>query len=304
MAQQDNISIYILNEKNKLITEDYIEKMFFSYGINYKVKNINIFRKAMVHTSYVHKNEEYWQQHRSKNTNQNLDPISNPNLAIPLQKESFEELEFVGDAVIHNILADYFSNRYQGMGEGFFTKLRTRIENGTTLAHFCRAIGLDQYILISRYIEKNNGRANNDNILEDAFESFIGAIYKDSNTDESNFENCRKFIINLLEKEVDFAELLYNETNFKDMLLQYFHTKKWRDPIYNKLNITGLDHQKVFTVSVTKRVTDRDVGTICGTGTGSSKKRAEQSAAKEALIRFGAYSENKISQNDTDIIEG
>lgn len=291
--ENQETSIYILNEHNKFITAEYIEKMFLSFNIDYKVKNIEIFKRSMTHTSYVLKSDEYWQSHRSKTTNKELDPISNPSLAIPLQTKSFEELELLGDAVLHLILADYLTKRYADTGEGFITKLRTRIESGDTLAHFCKVIKLNQYILISRYIEKNKGRYENNKILEDAFESFIGAIYLDTLDNESNFEKCRLFIISLLEKEVDFAEILYNETNFKDLLLQYFHVKKWKDPQYNKLNISGTEHKKIFTVSVTRRITDKDSGTICGSGSGSTKKKAEQNAAKEALIKLGAYVEHK-----------
>jgi ribonuclease III len=286
--QHDN-TLYILNEHNKFITIEYIETLFKQYGIDYKVNNIEIFKRATTHTSYIHKPDDYWQQHKSKTGSRDLDPISDASLAIPLQKVSLEELELLGDGVIHLILVDYFGRRYAGQGEGFITKLRTKIENGDTLSHFCRAIKLNQYILLSRYIEKNNGRQENCKIMEDAFEAFIGAVYMDiaPNSDTPNFNSCRNFIINLIEQEVDISEILFRENNYKDLLLQHFHIKKWCDPFYNKLNTSGIDHNKIFTVSVTKKVNMKDIGEICGIGIGTSKKKAEQDAAMKALQKLG-----------------
>ena len=278
---------YILNEKNVLITEKYIEDVLHEYGIKYKVVNIDNFRKAMVHSSYVIRDDAYWKLHRSKNRTQDKDisPISDINKAIPLQDKSYEELELLGDGVIHLILADYFTMRYEGQGEGFMTKLRTKIENGETLTMFTEKIGLNRYILLSRYIEHNNGRRDNKSILEDAFEAFIGALYRDS-ADSTNFEVCRRFIINLIEREVDIAEILHNENNFKDLLLQFFHVKKWGDPVYNTILQTNTPENKVFTVAVIKKENIKDIGEVCGTGSGSSKKKAEQQAAKDALGRL------------------
>lgn len=280
---------YILNEKNVLITSEYIESILREYGVIYNVKNIENFKKSMVHGSYVLRDDAYWKMHRSKNDRsreKEIIPISDPSKAIPLQDKSYEELELLGDGVIHLILADYFTTRYEDQGEGFITKLRTRIENGETLTVFAEKIGLNRYILLSRYIEQNNGRKENKSILEDAFEAFIGALYRDTVDGCTNFEVCRSFIINLIEREVDIAEILHNENNFKDLLLQYFHIKKWGDPLYNTiLQTTTLDN-KVFTVAVIKKENMKDIGVVCGTGSGSSKKKAEQQAARDALNKL------------------
>lgn len=275
---------YILNEKNKYITKEFIENTLKQYNTDYKVNDINNFINATVHTSYIEKDEEYWKSHRSAKNASDLKPIENPQDAIPLHKRSYEELELLGDGVIHLILVDYFCERYKGLGEGFITKLRTKIENGETLSHFCKLIGLNQYILISRYIEQNNGRDNNKRILEDVFEAFIGALYRDNINGKNNYDKCRSFIINLLEKEVDLSEMLYVDNNYKDKLLQYFHKMKWCDPIYTKVNTcTTKDNKKIFIVSVTRKKSHKDEGLICGTGKDYSVKKAEQDAAKNAL---------------------
>jgi len=287
-ASDVDLSLYILNEKNKLITTNYIENILQKYGVNHKVKNLEPFQMAMVHISYLIKSDDYWKAHRSKNTNKDLEPISDPSLAIPLKDVSYERLEFLGDSVIHKIIAAYLYNRYPDQDEGFLTKLRTKIENGNTLAEFSKIIGLDEYILISRYIEKNGGRENNKHILEDAFEAFIGALYLDAGDSV-----CHNFIFKLIEEEIDFADLLNNETNYKDILLQYFHQRKWVDPQYGPLDISGPDHKKIFTMYVKKRISPNDDGEIVGIGVGTSKKKGEQEAAYNALKFF-----NRIHSDD------
>ena len=182
--------------------------------------------------------------------------------------------------------------------EGFMTRLRTKIENSDTLASLCRAINLNKYVLISRYIEINEGRDKNKSILEDSFESFMGALFLDG-----GFDVCDKFMVNLMEKEVDFAELLFIETNFKDHLLQYFHKKRWEDPKYDALDISGPDHKKQFTMYVKCRKDPLDPGEIVGWGVSTSKKQGEQNAAKQALIKFGEIKENDESDTESLIEE-
>lgn len=291
----DDPSLYILNEKNVLITESYIEHTLLKYGIKHKVNNLENFRKAMIHTSYLLRDDEYWKQQRSKLTNKELDPISDPSKAIPLMTQSYERLEFLGDSVIHLVLAEYFYKRYENEDEGFMTKLRTKIENGDALAHLSKAINLNKYILLSRYIEKNGGRYNNQSILEDAFEAFIGALLLDS-----DFTVCKNFLIKLIEDEIDFAQILHKETNFKDMLLQYFHQRKWVDPVYDVLDISGPDHKKNYTMYVKRKTCATDDGEIVGMGVGLSKKKGEQAAARQALIDFGSLKEEE-SDNDSFI---
>jgi dsRNA-specific ribonuclease len=185
--------LFILNEKNKKITKKYIEGMLKKYGINLKVNNLKYFQRAMVHTSYQIRDltQNLKTNKNGKNRTSEFDPIKNPDDAIPLQDESYERLEFLGDSVLHLILAHYLWHRYANTeAEGFMTRLRTKIENGETLADLCKAINLNQYIFLSRFIEKNGGRENNFHILEDAFEAFMAALYL-----EAGFNVCKDFFI-------------------------------------------------------------------------------------------------------------
>lgn len=290
---------YILNENNTLITIKFIEKMLKEYGIQIKIKNVTIFREAMVHLSYLIRDEKFYANNKTKPyqiQSNDIEPLDDVSKAIPLQPESYERLEYLGDAIIHAILAEYIFKRYDHENEGFMTKLRTKIENGHTLSELSRKIGLNQYIVISRYVEKNGGRDTNKNILEDAFEAFIGALYL-----ETSFDICKKFIVTLIEKEIDFAQLLYQETNFKEKLLQYFHLRKWLDPIYGTLDISGPENKKMYTMYVKCRKNQQDEGQIVGMGIANSKKAGEQEACKQAMIHYGLYKDDNDSEYESEV---
>ena len=214
-----------------------------------------------------------------------IQPIDDVSKAIPLQAISYDRLEFRGDARLHDILADYLYERYPDKDEGFLTKLRTKLECGETLANLVRSMdSLHEYVLIARNIELVGGRSSNDHIFEDTFESLLGALFFDS---KKNYELCEKFAINVIEKHIDFADLIYNETNYKDLLLQFHHKMRWPDPEYGLIDIVEKDGKKYFNMFVKGQN-----GMINGTGLHSAKKKAEQEAAKSALYKFKALSDD------------
>ena len=288
---------YILNEKNKYITREYIESTLLKFGINIKIGMLEVFQQAMIHLSYLVRDERFYSNNKTKPyqiQSNDIEPLDDISKAIQLQKESYERLEFLGDAILHAILAEYLFNRYEKEDEGFMTKLRTKIENGDALSILSKIIGLNEYVVISRYVEKNGGRETNKAVLEDVFEAFIGALYS-----EVGYEVCRTFIITLIEKEIDLAQLLYQETNFKERLLQYFHLRKWLDPIYGVLDVSGPENKKMYTMYVKCRKTHQDEGEIVGIGVGTSKKNGEQNSAKQSLIQYGLYKEDDDSECDS-----
>lgn len=287
--------IFILNEKNTLITKKYIDSVLSKYHINHKINSLNNFIIATTHTSYCVSSYSTSDDgirgiHRIKEVSSNR--ISNPTKAIEMQHESYERLEFLGDSIIHAVLACYIFNRFSDQQEGFMTKLRTKLENSETLAHLTQVIGLDTYILMSRYLEEMNGRYNNIHILEDVFEAFIGALYLDA----YDFTKCSDLIIRLIESEIDIAEILCNETNYKDVLLQYAHTKKWPDPVYGTMRMTGTEN-KIYEMFV------KINGSIEGVGKGNSKKKGEQQAAASALRKFRVIHDDSDCSDDEYICE-
>ncbi|AYV76942.1 MAG: ribonuclease III [Barrevirus sp.] len=289
---------YILNEKNKYITKEYIEGLLKKHGgIDINIKNLEHFQRAMIHLSYLVRNEKFYKNNKTKAyqiQSNDIEPIK-PELisrTIPLQEDSYERLEFLGDAQLHLIFGEYLFKRYEKEDEGFLTKLRTKIENGDTLSVLSETIGLGEYVVISRYVELNGGRTSNRPLLEDAFEAFIGALYL-----ECGFEITKTFVVNLVEQEIDFAIMLSTVTNFKEKLLQYFHLKRWCDPVYGTLNISGNECSKLYTIYLKLKKNELDDGEVVATGSASSKKQAEQNAAKAFLIS------QRIFKEDDDEVE-
>jgi len=281
---------YILNEKNKFISTEFIETTLKKYSINHKVININNFRQAFIHISYL---KEQQLTEKFIKLLHELEPIDNKLIkkTIPLQENSYEVLEYLGDAVIHSVLAEYLFRRYPNADQGFLTTIRTRIEKGETLNKFSRNLGFHEYAIISRNIELSGGRENNINIMEDVFEAFIGALKL-----ETNYEICQKFITNLIDSMIDFADLINNDDNYKQLLMQYYHKNGYRTtPTYVLINTFDEKPRKKF-----EMIAKNPDGKIIGKGISTSKTHAAQLAAKEALIKLGAIKNNSSDESDDE----
>lgn len=280
---------YILNEHNKYITSSFIESTLKKYDIIHVVKDINNFNLAFIHVSYL-KDQQLTEKFIKLLTE--INPIDTKLIkkTIPLQNKSYEVLEFLGDAVIHAVIAEYLFRRYPDKDQGFLTKLRTKIEKGETLNKFSRKLGFHEYAIISRNIELSGGRQNNINIMEDIFEAFIGALKL-----ETNFETCQKFIINLIDLEIDFAELINNDDNYKEILMQYYHKNGYKTTPTYKLLQTIEDKPKKF-IMAAYSPDNKELGR----GTSTSKIQAAQYAAKEGLIKLGQININQTIEDLDD----
>lgn len=256
------------NEKNCLIDKKEILALLAIYD---DIHNENIYRRAFVHRSYcTRKNENFVEGN-----------VNCPEMCLPLQEESNERLEFLGDAVLHLVVAKYLFERFPAVNEGFLTTTRTKLVNGEMLASLSRKLGLNKYVLISNQIEANNGRENK-NILEDTFEAFIGAIFLDyEEANGTGFDHARDWIIYILENNVDFTELLTQNTSFKDRLVKYCQHNYQFIPQFREVDAVDRGNnsgQRMYTIFV------RDnTGNVIGIGKGNSKKQAELEASKKAL---------------------
>ena len=195
-----DLTPYILNECNQLITTDYIENILKDYVIKIKVKNIKIFQNAMTHISYLKRDSEYYKAKKIKRTTNNKDmkPIKNPQNCIQLQDKSYERLEFLGDAVLEIIVTEYLFVKYPDTLEGEMTSWRASLVNTKMLSETAQEFGFNDFPLLSAGEIKENGKARQ-YILADTLEAFIGALYLDS-----RLEICEKFIIkNLLKNNLD-----------------------------------------------------------------------------------------------------
>ena len=268
------------NPANRLIMPYDVEHIIKKFGETIEVKNIQFYRQALTHKSYVDKAE----YHNKEILDQYADVI---NKSIPLQSRSNERLEFLGDTFIKSIFSDYLFTRFPDDSEGYMTRLKMTMECRDSLAMLAKRIGLDQFLILSIQIEESSGRTS-DKLLEDCFESFIGALELDQ-----GFELVKKVLTNLLENDFDFAGLLYNDKNYKDALMRFYHSCKWSHPKYVELDHTGPTNMRIFRAGVK----DND-GNIISRGTGGTKKAAEQAAAKKALIHFHQLNQDQILEED------
>ena len=289
MFKNGDFKLHILNEHNIPITAEFIENTLEKYGLKHKVQNLKLFQTAMIHISYMNRNTI---TEKTARLLKDIKPIDDPKNAMELQKSSYGRLEYLGDAVIHHAIAEYLFIRYENEDEGFLTKIRTKLEKAESLSELSKKIGLHKYAVIARNVELAGGRQLNVHLTEDIFESFFGALSM-----EVSYKKCRDLFINIIEKEVDIAELIYNDDNYKDRLMQYFHKIKWTEPKYHENNDykdCSSPETRIFSMFVKNQS-----GDIIGIGTGASKGKAEQNAAKSALVTLGVIKEQE-EDNEND----
>lgn len=185
-----------------------------------------------------------------------------------------ERLEFLGDAVMDLIVAEYLCDKFKDIPEGDLSKLRAALVNEKSFAKLARMLNLGKSIIISNAEENNNGREKS-SILSDAFEALMGAIYL-----ESGLEASRKVAIELLESEYQDISLEALAKDYKTALQELTQGKFGITPEYRLLASKGPDHKKDFKMAVYLD------GKLYGEAVGKSKKDGEQKAAKIAIDRL------------------
>ena len=253
------------NSQNKLIDERNVIELLSIFD---SIGSINIYRRAFVHKSYcTRKNENF------------VDGNTHcPSDCLPLQEENNERLEFLGDAILHLVIAKYLFQRYPDVNEGFLTTTRTKLVNGDMLAFLSNCLGLKEFVLLSSQIEANNGRQNK-NILEDTFEAFIGAIFLDFEEKCGNgFKYANDWIIHVIETYVDFAELMTKSTSHKDRLVKYCQHNFQFIPKFYEIDVTEVHGKRVHTIYV-----KNNMGVVIAIGKGNTKKAAELDGAEQAM---------------------
>lgn len=183
---------------------------------------------------------------------------------------NYERLEYLGDAVLGVIVAEFLYHAFPARNEGFLTKMRSKIVNGDHLSMLTRQMGLTQ--LLDNRIQNEQASRH---ILGDAFEALIGAIYLDK-----GYRRTRRFVLRrVIRKHVDLVELERNETNFKSQLIEWAQKSRKEITFYTDLE----PYDPTLFISFV------GIGdTLFGSGTGGSKKEAEQNAAMETLKELNA----------------
>jgi ribonuclease III len=211
--------------------------------------NLGLLVEALTHRSYLNEHREYAGSHN-------------------------ERLEFLGDAVLELAATDFLFKKFPGKPEGDLTAYRAALVNTVSLAESAQALGIGDFLLLSKGESRDTGRAR-DVILADAFEAIIGAVYLDQ-----GFPSAEAFIAKNLYSKID--EVIANRSyqDAKSRFQEIAQEKRGITPSYKTLSEEGPDHSKFFTVGVFINAEE------IASGEGQSKQEAEQKAAEAGLDKM------------------
>ena len=184
---------------------------------------------------------------------------------------SYERLEFLGDAVLGLVVADHLYRRFPDEMEGFLTPLRARIVSRKACERTARRLNLGPYLRLSHELEARGGRRRGA-ILADCLESLVGAVYVDQ-----GLAAARDLIQRHVLDAVDLDDLAAQDEDFKSQLQKHAQARGWDLPEYHVKEVAGPPHDRIFTIHAYVN------GKSYGEGSATSKKRAEQKAARKAL---------------------
>jgi len=223
----------------------------FEDRIGYTFKQRDILNRALTHKSYAH-------EARQQDIRDN------------------ETFEFLGDSVLGFVVGDLLFRRFPTVDEGALSKIKAYLVSANSLAAKAREYGMGDVIYLGVGEEKSGGRKK-ESLLANLFEAMIAAIYLDGGIDPAR-ELIERSFVNDLER-IDSQDLLFHD--YKTALQELAQGKGLPLPEYNVIDEVGPDHDKRFIVEV-------KIGSLITRGEGSSKKEAQQEAAKHALVSFRA----------------
>lgn len=180
-------------------------------------------------------------------------------------RENNERLEFLGDSVIQLVITKYLYQRYADVSEGVMTKRRNRLVCGQVMSDIALSLGLGRYVVLG---ERSESKRWSSDVLEDAFEALVGVVFL-----EAGYEEAAKWVVSVYEENVNIAELLSDEIEYKDRLLKYFARTARPVPEF----AVASSGQSGFRASIT---TGRS--NVIGVGFGRTRRAAENDAAKNA----------------------
>ena len=219
--------------------------------INYQFEDLSLLNQALTHTSYSYE----------KNS-------ASPENTTP----NYESMEFLGDAILELLMSEFLFLSYPEEREGFLSKTRSQMVSTEQLSVLSRNLGLGDYLNLGRGEMKTGGQ-HKKAILADLFESLLAAIYLDGGP-----EKARSFFLEQFRNAFEnLSKGNFRMVNSKSTLQEQLHAMGLEEPEYILVHEEGPQHKKNFTVEVRSR------GRALATGSGSSKKTAEQDAAGNAL---------------------
>lgn len=211
--------------------------------------DLDLLNKALTHSSYANERKNSTEQHNQR-------------------------LEFLGDAVLDLVVAEYLYRSFTSMPEGEMTKLRARLVCESMLASCAIKLSLGENLLLGKGEAASGGRKR-PSILADAFEAVIGAAYIDG-----GYKSAEKFVLTALEDELTMISSGEQGNDYKTLLQELVQRDEALPIAYKILSEDGPDHNKTFKVAVSIDNRQR------GVGRGKSKKEAEQMAARQAIADF------------------
>jgi dsRNA-specific ribonuclease len=315
------------NTLNVEIQEQDVIFILSSYNVPIsKINNLKLYKRAFVHRSYV-------RRPNVENEKNNITIETRPMNCLALKTKSNERLEFLGDGILEAVIKFYLYYRFPKENEGFMTEKKIALVNNEHIGQLSKDIGLHKWFIISRHAEDKHIRTNLKK-LGCLFESFVGALFLDANNinidDEDNwfskkfrnddfkssqylsgpgFQIAMIFIINVIEKHVNWTNLIIDDDNFKNILQVKIQKEFKVTPTYliidenedgftmgvylvlNK-DIHNIDVKNASPVNVLQDLI-RDKNKSCfiqiGNGKHKIKKKAEQIACKAAIKSLDKY---------------
>lgn len=217
--------------------------------LGYWFKNRSYLGDSFVHKSYYNENEG-------------------------LVRESNERMEFLGDAVLQLVVAEYLYLHYPHIDEGALTQIRASLVEADSCIGYANHLTLSKFVLLGKGESQNLGRGRGA-ILADLFEAVMGGIYLDG-----GYETAKRFFVSHFES-VMTEKAERPVMNWKSLLQIHSQKTTGSTAEYVVIGEEGLSHEKVFTVSVSVG------GQVIGVGQGRSKREAEQAAANKGCINLG-----------------
>ena len=223
----------------------------FEQRIGYTFQRRELLRRALTHKSYSHEAKELDVRHN-------------------------ETFEFLGDSVLGFVIGDLLFHHFPHLDEGALSKMKAHLVSASSLAAKARHFVMGDVILLGVGEEKTGGRKK-DSLLANLFEAMIAAVYLDGGIDPARELIIRSFADDIA--RIDQQDLLFSD--FKTALQEIAQGRGLQLPEYQVVDEVGPDHSKTFIVEVR-------VGSLTARGEGSSKKEAQQQAARTALLEFAA----------------
>ena len=231
------------NANNLEITLNNVQSIHKMYGVNYEIYNIELFKRAFIHRSYV-------KRPMIENANSDIKIADKPYNCLSLKTKSNERLEFIGDGVLECITKYYLYRRFPKADEGFMTEKKIALVKNEHIGRLAYEMKLHKWYIISKHAEEKNTRTNLKK-LGCLFEAFLGALFLDVNKidikdDDKWFENvfvtgpgfqmCQIFIESIFEKHVDWTKLISTDDNYKNQLQVIIQKEFKITPEYLEIN--------------------------------------------------------------------